>query len=232
MEKVTIFTLLILLLGTIPSCNREKKKLPLGVPMKMMGVDTSGDGRKDSFGYFLLSEGNRRIVYQEIDKNGDGMSDEFIWVGSTTRRSSGQILNSPMKVYEESDENTNGQIDTIRWLLPNEYTAIELKDTDEDGYFETTLYYSYRKIPVRTEIDSNQDGFADIYIWSGRAEIDSDHDKKPDLYVTGDSNLELEEKAMRRRDTKPLSPGASWFFNPKLIPLESRSIIGSGTFVD
>lgn len=213
-------------------CSKEEIPLRLGTPMKMMGIDTSGDGNKDSFGYYLLSKNNRRIVYQEMDKNADGQSDEFIWVGSSSSRKKGALLNEPVKVYEESDENNNGKIDTIRWYLPNEIISMELVDSDEDGYFETTNYYNFKKIIARREIDSNQDGYANIYIWNNRAEIDSDGDKIPDRIVLGKSALELEDKAVNDRDTKKMNPKESWFLNPRLIPLEERSIIGSGTFVD
>lgn len=225
-------SLIIIFLFIFLSCKSEEKPLPIGTPMRILGVDTTGDGNKDSFGYYLLSKGNRRIVYQEIDKNGDGSADEFIWVGSSIQRQPNAILNEPIKVYEESDSNNNGKIDTIRWFLPNEYISMEIVDSDEDGFFETTIYYSYQKVPVRREIDSNKDGYADIYIWEGRAEIDSNFDKEPDLFVIGSSNLELEDKAINRRDTKPLPKSSSWFLNPKLIPLNQRAIIGSGTFVE
>lgn len=213
-------------------CSDTDRPLPLGTPMKMMGIDTSGDGNKDAFGYYLTSKNNRRVVYQEIDSNSDRQSDIFIWAGSSTRKKPDDTLSEAVKVYEESDENKNGIIDTIRWYLPNEYISLVMKDKDEDGYFEVTEYFNYQKVAVRTEIDTNKDGFADIYIWGDRAEIDSNFDKTPDLVVYGKSVLELEEKAMNKRDTKPLSASQSWFLNPKLIPIEQRSIIGSGVFVE
>lgn len=206
--------------------------MPLGRPMKLMGVDTSGNGEKDSFAYMMLSKNNKRIIYQEIDKNGDRQSDEFIWVGSTPRRKQTDLLNEPVKVYEESDEDNNGIIDTIRWFLPNDYIALVQKDSNQDGYFETTEYYNFQKKIARIEIDSNEDGFSDIFIWKNRAEIDTNFDKKPDSFVTGESALELEEKAINRRDLKPLRESESYFSNPKLIRLEERSIIGSGLFVE
>lgn len=233
MKKISlIFSLLFISFLFTLNCGDSDRNLPAGAPVSIVGVDTSGNGQKDAFGYMLRSKGNTRIVYQELDKNGDRMSDEFIWVGSTSRRPKEAKLQEAVKVYEESDENNDGTIDTIRWFLPNEYISMILKDTDNDGYFETTEYFNYQKKPVRTEIDTNEDGLADIFIWSSRAEIDTDFDKTPDLIVYGNSKLELEEKAVNRKDTKPLNKATSYFINPKLIPFEERSIIGSGLFVE
>ncbi|WCL47864.1 hypothetical protein [Leptospira sp. GIMC2001] len=229
-NKIIISGLGCILAFFIFNCNSNNEELPLGTSMKMLGIDTSGNGENDSFGYYLLSKGNKRIVYQEIDKNGDRKSDEFIWVGSTNRRSSESKINEPVKVYEESDSNNDGSIDTIRWFLPNDFISMVMKDSNKDGYFETTVYYSFAKKPVRTEIDSNQDGFADIFIWSNRAEIDTNFDKLVDSIVLGDSPLELEGKAMERKDMKPVTSSNSWHSNPKLVPMEERAIIGSGYF--
>jgi hypothetical protein len=232
--KKNFFILISLLvpIAIFVQCGDSDRSLPAGSPMKVIGLDTSGNGQNDAFGYYLTTKGNRRVVYQEIDKNGDRRSDEFIWVGSTGRRPSNGILQEAVKVYEESDENNDGIIETIRWYLPNEYISMVFKDSDKDSYFETTQYYNFQKKPVRTEIDTNKDGFADIYIWSTRAEIDSDFDKIPDMIVLGNSPLELEDKAINRRETKTLVKTNSWFLNAKLIPETDRAIIGSGLTVD
>src|SRR5690554_775773 len=83
-------------------CSDTDRPLPLGTPMKMMGIDTSGDGNKDAFGYYLTSKNNRRVVYQEIDSNSDRQSDIFIWAGSSTRKKPDDTLSEAVKVYEES----------------------------------------------------------------------------------------------------------------------------------
>ncbi|MDZ4726648.1 MAG: hypothetical protein SH817_10855 [Leptospira sp.] len=218
---LTLFTL------SLTHCKDKSIPLPFGAEIRMMPVDTTGHGSIDTTGYYIPEKGSYRVIYIEIDKNGNGSSDEMIWQGSATYQDPNtKDLKTMVKVHEEVDENHDGKIDLIRWMLPNDFIAISQKDSDHDGFFESTQYYNYKKIVVKREVDSKKQGFPTIFIYQDRAEIDSDSDKVPDLVVFGKSELELEEKATNLRDVKPLKKDASYFLNPKLLPLDARPIIG------
>ena len=210
-------------------CKDKSLPLPFGAEMRIMPVDTTGKGSIDTNGYYIPEKGSYRILYIEIDKNGNGSSDEFIWQGQATIQDPNTPnVRSMVKVHEEVDENNDGKIDLIRWLLPNELIALSQKDSDHDGYFETTQYYNLKKRIVRREIDNNKKGFPTIFIFSDRAEIDTDGDRNPDKVVFGNSDLELEEKATNLRDAKPIKPSESVLFNPNLLNPDDRPVLGSG----
>ncbi|TGN18468.1 Lsa25.6 family adhesin [Leptospira idonii] len=209
-------------------CKDSSLPLPFGAEIRKMPVDSAENGTIDSVGYYIPEKDNYRLIYVELDKNGNGSSDEFIWQGHATTQDPVSPVKNMVKVHEEVDENHDGKIDLIRWLMPNEIIALAQKDSDGDGYFETTMYYNLKKRVVRREIDVKKEGRPTVFIFVDRAEIDSDGDSIPDLVVYGTSDLELEEKAINLRDTKPLSKGASYLFNLSLIPASDRAILGSG----
>ncbi|GBF48997.1 hypothetical protein LPTSP4_05040 [Leptospira ryugenii] len=221
--------LLLSILLFMTACSKNDKPLPFGSEMRMMPVDTANQGRNDTVGYYIPEKGNYRILYIEIDKDDNGSSDEFIWQGlSSVQQEANPNVKSMVKVHEEVDENNDGKIDLIRWLLPNELIGIAQKDSNHDSYFETTMFYNLKKQIVRKEIDAERKGFPTIFIFPDRAEIDSNYDRIPDLVVFGTSDLELEAKATGKKDTKPLAKSESRVLNQKLLPAEIRPIIGSG----
>ncbi|MBE7411751.1 MAG: hypothetical protein L6Q54_04990 [Leptospiraceae bacterium] len=216
------------------SCNKDtsRKNLKFGLPVEQMKVDTTGDGVMDTWGYYLNDPGNIRIIYEEIDKNLDGFSDELIWAGSAVFTPKDRAEKEVVKVHEEVDTDYDGKVDTIKWLLPNDFYALAQSDTDRDGYFETTSYYSFKKNIVRKEKDTNKDGKPDVILWETRGEIDTDFDSTPDKFVIAKSNLELEEIVKDKTKHQSLSEKNSWFLNQNLVPENERSIIGSGYFVN
>lgn len=225
-----MFRILILFLFSLflLDCKDKSLPLPFGLEMRMMPVDTVGQGTIDTNGYYLPEKDNYRVIYIEIDKNGNGSSDEFIWQGQATyQKPDEKGLKTMVKVHEEVDENNDGKIDLIRWLLPNENIALTQRDTDHDGYFESTQFYNLKKRIVRREIDTGK-GFPTIFIFFDRAEIDTDGDRIPDRVVYGNSDLELEDKAVNLRESKTLKSESSYLLNPKLLPPEERPILGSG----
>jgi hypothetical protein len=225
MLRFLIFTLTLVFTF---NCKDKSLPLPFGAEIRIMPVDTIGKGNIDTNGYYIAEKDNYRVIYIEIDKNGNGSSDEFIWQGHATSQNPNEpAVRTMVKVHEEVDENNDGKVDLIRWLLPNELIALTQKDSNHDGYFETTQYYNLRKRIVRREIDTGK-GFPTIFIFSDRAEIDTNGDRIPDQVVLGTSDLMLEEKAMNLRDAKPLKADDSVFLNPKLLPQEERPILGSG----
>jgi len=222
----------ILLISVIATCSKDgaKKNLKFGLPVEQMKVDTSGDGVTDTWGYYMNDPGNFRIIYEEIDKNLDGFSDELIWAGSAVFSPKDRAEKEVVKVHEEVDTDYDGKVDTLKWLLPNELYALAQTDSDKDGYFETTSYYNYKKSIVRMEKDTNKDGKPDQILWDTRAEIDTDFNLIPDKMVTAKSNLELQEIVKDKSKYKELAQKDSWFLNQALIPDLNRSIIGSGFF--
>ena len=143
--------------------------------------------------------------------------------------SKGYKFNTPVG-YKEVDTNTDGKVDVLKWYLPNEFIALSQHDKDKDGYFEATTYYNFKKLPVRTEVDTNFDGRADRIIWENRAELDTDFDGIPDSYIEAPTRLILEDSIERKAGIKPLEKAKSWFLNPILAPADYRAIIGSGYF--
>lgn len=202
--------------------------LPFGADMRKIPVDSASNGKIDSMGYYIPESENYRLLYIEIDKDGNGSSDEFIWQGVAPVQTPDTPVKNMIKVHEQVDENNDGKIDLIRWLLPNEIISMVQKDSDRDGYFETVLYYNLKKKVVRRELDPNKKGKPSIFIFFDRAEIDSNEDGYPDLVVYGNSELELEEKAVNKRDTKPLRKEDSFLLNPSKLPVTERPLIGSG----
>ncbi len=230
MKKNIIFIVLIFL--TIAYCNKNssKKNYKFGLDAEKIKVDTTGDGVPDTWGYYMADPGNFRIIYEEIDKNLDGFSDELIWGGSAVFTPTNRAEKDVVKVHEETDTDYDGKVDTLRWLLPNELIALSQSDTDKDGYFESTEYYNFQKKIVRKEKDTNRDGKPDIFMWDTRAEIDTNFDLKPDKFLLANSDLEIQEKIKDKNNFKDLKESDSWLLNQNLIPMKSRSIIGSGYF--
>lgn len=215
------------------NCNKSNQKgLKFGAPVKMWHVDTTGDGVADTWGYFINEPGNFRPIYEEIDKNLDGHSDEFIWAGSAVYSPKNRPEREVVKVHEESDQNNDGKIDTIKWLLPNEFFAMGQLDEDNDGFFETTTYYNIKKQIVRKEKDTDHNGKPDVILWTmiPRVEVDSNSDGIPDKFKTAKSNLELESVKKDSVGLLPLAKSDSWYLNQNKVPQENRALIGSGMF--
>ncbi len=228
MEMLRIMLLLSFLLPLF-QCKDKAIPLPFGAEMRIMPVDTTGKGSIDTNGYYIPEKGSYRILYIEIDKNGNGSSDEFIWQGPAAYQDpSTPSVKTMMKVHEQVDENNDGKIDLIRWLLPNDLIAMTQKDSNHDGYFETTSYYNISKGIVRRELDLEKKGSPSIFIFGDRAEIDTDGNRVPDKVVFGTSNLELEEKASSLREAKPLLEKDSLTLHPNLLKSSERAILGSG----
>lgn len=219
--------LLILFLSIFLSFCKKKefsgKNFRFGNEMISSRQDTNDDKKVDTMAYVVNDPDNYRIVYQEMDRNLDGLSDTFIWAGLSSATKKGQKVKDPVKVHEEEDTDLDGKIDTIKWLLPNNFIAMSQEDKDKDGYFETTVYYNFLKNKVRKEVDTNFDGKADRTFWSTRAEVDTNFDGIYDSYIISKSSLALEEKAMKGKDLQDLKREDSWFHNRKLVP-ERRTL--------
>lgn len=229
--KKYIVILVVFGLGLFLGCNKKPvKNFKFGTAVEYKDVDTNSDGKIDTRGYYMDDSGNYRLFYNELDRNLDGFSDLMLWVGSSSAPKKDAIVKDVVKVHEEEDEDYDGKVDVLKWYLPNEFIALSQHDKDKDGYFEATTYYNFRKIPVRTEVDTNFDGRADRIIWETRAELDTDFDGIPDSYTEAPTRLILEDNIERKTAIKPLDKSKSWFLNPILAPADYRAIIGSGYF--
>lgn len=230
MTKQFTIILVVCLIAFTNCDKKQSKNFKFGTNISSKDVDTNNDGKIDTKGYYMDDAGNYRLIYNELDRNVDGFSDLMIWVGSSAAPRKDAQVKDIVKVHEEEDEDYDGKIDTLRWYLPNEFVALSQHDTDKDGYFESTKYYNFNKVEVRTEKDTNFDGRADIVSWLSRAELDTNFDGIPDTFTEAPTKLILNDKIERKVDLRPLDKSKSWFLNPTLIPLEERSIIGSGFF--
>lgn len=229
MIKKLIIILTILILGCKEK-NNTNKIYKAGTEMNIRAEDTNGDGKKDTWGYYLNDPGNYRIVYLEIDKNSDGTSDDLIWTGLHPASPKGRAEKEIVKVHEEEDMDNDGVIDTLYWMLPNNIISLSQVDTNKDGYFETTNYFNFEKQIVRVEKDTNFDGKADQYFWAMRVEVDMDFDGIPEMFATANTKKELENMAKNKQNLKPLDKQSSWFLNPSIVPGHEKAIIGSGYF--
>ncbi len=231
MKRIYFFLVLIVCLVAFGNCNKKPSKgYKFNTPVGYKEVDTNTDGKIDTKGYFMDDEGNYRLFYNELDRNLDGFTDMMLWVGSSSAPKKEAIVKDVVKVHEEEDEDYDGKVDVLKWYLPNEFIALSQHDKDKDGYFEATTYYNFKKLPVRTEVDTNFDGRADRIIWENRAELDTDFDGIPDSYIEAPTRLILEDSIERKAGIKPLEKAKSWFLNPTLAPVDYRAIIGSGYF--
>ncbi|HMV79002.1 MAG TPA: hypothetical protein PL048_07005 [Leptospiraceae bacterium] len=222
MIKSVIF---LIIFFVISECKETAKgDLKFGAKMEMLPIDTNNDGKKDAIGYYVNNSENHRIVYQEHDADQNGKSEFFVWSGLSAMDTN-KPTKDTVKVHEEEDTDKDGKIDTIRWLLPNDFIAMSQVDRDADGYFETTNYYTMRKTIARSEVDTNKDGYPDQFFWTRRVEVDTDFDKKPDKYYVGSSEADIRTKANDKSSLKPLAEKESWVLNPALVPAEEKSII-------
>lgn len=228
--KICFLIVLFLFISFCKKSSDTNKIYQSGVEMKVKPEDTNGDGKNDSWGYYLNDPGNYRIVYIEVDKNGDGTSDNLIWTGLHPASPKGRAEKEIVKVHEEEDTTGNGVIDTLYWMLPNKIISLSQVDSDGDGYFETTNYFNFQKQIVRTEKDTNFDGKPDQFYWLMRVEVDSDFDGKPDKYATADTKKQLEQIAKTKKELLPLKEEFSWFLHKEKIPQQERAIIGSGYY--
>ncbi|MDX1959344.1 MAG: hypothetical protein SFU98_12265 [Leptospiraceae bacterium] len=193
--------------------------------MKPIPLDTNGNKKDDTIGYYIDTPGNYRVVYQELDSDENGKSEIFVWHGLSSVNTPEQAEKQTIKVHEEEDTNGDGKIDLVRWLLPNEFIAIVQRDNDFDEYLETTNYYNSAKQIVRSEVDSDKDGKPDKIFWTTRAEVDTNRDGIPDKFTLGNNEAEIREKVNTGKDLKPLKQNESWILNPNLVPTNERPIL-------
>jgi hypothetical protein len=113
--------------------------------------DTNYDGELDSTTSYgedgqIAGLGGR----VEVDRDFDGVRDGFYTYEG------GQLA------YEEHDTNNDGVIDR-RVEYEARHRTLELEDRDFNGTMDFRTFYDANAIPIRTELDTNEDGQTDVW---------------------------------------------------------------------
>jgi hypothetical protein len=108
--------------------------------------DTNHDGVADRWTGYENEVGNR----VEVDRDFDGIRDAFYTYQDGTL------------ALEEHDTNGDGVIDR-RVEYASRRRSVELEDRDFNGTMDFRTFYDEREIPVRTELDTNEDGQTDVW---------------------------------------------------------------------
>ncbi len=109
--------------------------------------DTNHDGVTDRWTVYEGQEVGGRV---EVDRDFDGVRDGFYTYDSGTL------------AYEEHDTNNDGVIDRrVEYIARRR--ALELEDRDFNGSLDFKTFYDEREIPIRTELDTNEDGQTDVW---------------------------------------------------------------------
>ncbi len=108
--------------------------------------DTNHDGVADRWTDYRDDVGER----VEVDRDFDGIRDAFYTYEDGTL------------AYEEHDTNNDGVIDRRVEYVARRRT-LEVEDRDFNGTMEFKIFYDEREIPIRTELDTNEDGQTDVW---------------------------------------------------------------------
>ena len=157
--------------------------------------DTNHDGVTDRWTGYKQQVGER----VEVDRDFDGVRDGFF------------IYENGTLAYEEHDTNNDGVIDR-RVEYVARHRTLELEDTDFDGSMDFKTFYDEREIPIRTELDTNDDGQTDV--WEFYEGDDSAHillvRKEEDLNADGEVDVTShysQGKLVRKQILNPVAAG-------------------------
>ncbi len=114
--------------------------------VEALAEDTNHDGVADRWTDYRDDVGER----VEVDRDFDGIRDGFYTYEDGTL------------AYEEHDTNNDGVIDRRVEYVARRRT-LELEDRDFSGIMDFKIFYDEREIPVRTELDTNEDGQTDVW---------------------------------------------------------------------
>jgi hypothetical protein len=142
------------------------------------GSDFRSTDRKDEDGKIfqkIYHQNDRKLgVLVLTDTNRDGEMDDYLWVRS-------ELLQPEKSIVLFNEVYRENQINQQIFYGPGNLKIYELTDVNEDGIMDTQIYYNSRALPkvltgiiARAEIDIDQDGTPDFYIFPGkRIEWDS-----------------------------------------------------------
>ncbi len=108
--------------------------------------DSNHDGVPDRWTKYEGNVGGR----VEVDRDYDGVRDGFY------------TYEAGRLAYEEHDTNNDGVIDR-RVEYEARRRTLEIEDRDFNGTMDFRTFYDQNEIPVRTELDTNEDGQTDVW---------------------------------------------------------------------
>ncbi|EMM72083.1 adhesin Lsa25.6 [Leptospira weilii] len=208
-ENLNIITVLLVL----SACKDDRIKISdLGV------IDKD---KKNQTAFVLQPE--KLLVMVRTDSDLDGKTDLWTWVRGDDKNPKASLV-----LFEELIRKGNH---SRTWYGPGNRKLIEQNDLDEDGRWESMVYYNAFAIPKETmrivahvEMDLYGKGKPSLWIFpEARMELDLDDDGKPDHLLTK-QELMLENfaklqkgKEISKKDFSPMSASSSWVSNPKQI---------------
>lgn len=192
--------------------------------------DQNKDGQIDNR---LYTKSDSKIsIFMETFEYQKNVPDDWTWLKMDSKNPQ-----SYQTFYNEIASKDPNKIDIQIWFGPGNVKLIEKDDKDSDGFFETTQYYNRFAKPkitsgiiARIEIDSDQDGKSDLWIYPmKRMELDTDKNGIPDKMST-DTKLISEalknfKSFSQKKDLLELSTHQSWVVHPEFIQDESLKAI-------
>ena len=134
-----------------------------------------------------------------MDRDFDGVRDGFY------------IYENGTLAYEEHDTNNDGVVDR-RVEYAARRRALELEDRDFNGGMDFKTFYDEREVPIRTELDTNEDGQTDV--WEFYEGSDPAHvllvRKEEDLNADGEVDVTShysDGKLVRKQILNPVAAG-------------------------
>lgn len=149
----------------------------------------------------------------QTDSNLDGKTDLWTWV-----RGDDKDPKTSLVLFEELIRKGNRKL-------------IEQSDLDENGTWESMVYYNAFAVPKETmrivahvEVDLYGKGKLNLWIFpEARMELDSNKDGKPDQILTNQDRMlenftQLQKgKQIQEKDFNPMPANSSWILNPNQI---------------
>ncbi|WP_061249722.1 adhesin Lsa25.6 [Leptospira alstonii] len=204
---------LVIVLLVLSSCKDDRIKISdLGV------IDKD---KKNQTAFVLQPE--KLLVMVRTDSDLDGKTDLWTWVRGDDKDAKASLV-----LFEELIRKGNH---SRTWYGPGNRKLIEQSDLDEDGRWESMVYYNASAVPGQTmrivayvEVDHYGKGKPSLWIFpEARMELDLDDDGKPDHLLTNQDRMlenfaKLQKgKRISEKDFSPMSASSSWVLNPKQI---------------
>ncbi|EMJ52648.1 putative lipoprotein [Leptospira interrogans serovar Valbuzzi str. Duyster] len=204
---------LVLALLVLSSCKDDRIKISdLGV------IDKD---KKNQTAFVLQPE--KLLVMVRTDSNLDGKTDLWTWV-----RGDDKDPKTSLVLFEELIRKGNH---SRTWYGPGNRKLIEQSDLDENGTWESMVYYNAfavsketMRIVAHVEVDLYGKGKPSLWIFpEARMELDSNEDGKPDQILTNQDRMlenfsQLQKgKQIQEKDFNPMPANSSWVLNPNQI---------------
>ncbi|EQA61465.1 adhesin Lsa25.6 [Leptospira alexanderi] len=189
--------------------------------IKISDLGVIDKDKKNQTAFVLQPE--KLLVMVRTDSDLDGKTDLWTWVRGDDKDPKASLV-----LFEELIRKGNH---SRTWYGPGNRKLIEQNDLDEDGRWESMVYYNASAIPKETmrivayvEVDLYGKGKPSLWIFpEARMELDLDDDGMPDHLLTNQDRMlenfaKLQKgKQISEKDFSPMSVSSSWVFNPKQI---------------